>query len=208
MSAPRAQDIHCGQKLDAGETVVWSGRPDWKRLALRSFHTPIVGGYFILMTAYDSVAASGNGTLSLALTPLFAGVLAVALLCGFAVLVSRSTNYVITDRRVVFRFGVAFPRSLSIPFRQIVSMAVSVGARRRGDISLVLRAENHMPYLKLWPHARPWHLRRPEPMLCDIEAAGAVATTLARALSLADANARQPQIEHPLGVDAAAPIAA
>ena len=40
-------------------------------------------------------------------------------------------------------------------------------------------------YLLLWPHARPWRLSKPEPMLRAVPDAARVAAILARALAAA-----------------------
>ena len=34
-----------------------------------------------------------------------------------------------------------------------------------GDIALKLAGNDHIAWLNLWPHARPWVLRHPEPSL-------------------------------------------
>jgi hypothetical protein len=117
---------------------------------------------------------------------LLPGLVTVVLIAGFAVLIARSTQYLITDRRIILRYGFAMPRNLSLPFSQISALSVALCSRNRGNIALTLRHGNHMPYLKLWPHARPWQLRHPEPMLRNIPSAGVVAAQLSRAIAAAE----------------------
>jgi hypothetical protein len=61
-----------------------------------------------------------------------------------------------------------------------------------GDIALRLVPDQKIPYLFLWPHARPWRLSRPEPALRCIPEAEAVAQLLGRALAAASAMPVQP----------------
>ena len=55
---------------------------------------------------------------------------------------------------------------------------------------LLLDAADRIAYVHLWPHARPWHLRRTEPMLRALPQARAVATILSGALADAAGVAR------------------
>ena len=177
----RNSDIHFGRALAPGEQILWEGSPSFGALAIGVFHVRPIVSYFVLISAVAQARALGHHVPYVA--AIMPQVTGAGLLCAASYGVARSTKYIITTNRVILRFGLALPRTLSIPFKQIASMAVSVGADQRGDIALVLRGGNRMPYLKLWPHARPWHLRRPQPMLRSCEAAGTVASLLARSLS-------------------------
>ena len=50
-----------------------------------------------------------------------------------------------------------------------------------GDIPLALSGGDRIGWLNLWPHARPWRLAKPEPMLRCIADAQALATMLQKA---------------------------
>ena len=52
---------------------------------------------------------------------------------------------------------------------------------------LSLAGSDRIAYLHLWPHARPWRLKRTEPMLRALADAPAVAAQLAQALQQAEA---------------------
>lgn len=187
VQAPDA--THSGWTLAPGETVIWQGRPSGLGLALRAFRLPIVATYFAVLVGAGLVEAqAGRAAIGAALMPFASGLATLAILSGLAWLVARTTTYLVTADRVILRYGVALPRSLSLPFRQIASLSVSCSRGGRGDIAFSLRAGNKpIPYLKLWPHVRPWHLRRPEIMLRDVSEAGSLATRLARELASADA---------------------
>ncbi|MFX7853989.1 photosynthetic complex putative assembly protein PuhB, partial [Acinetobacter baumannii] len=82
-----------------------------------------------------------------------------ALLSTIAWLMARTTVYTITNKRVVMRVGVVLSITFNLPFAQIGS----AGLRRRGrggDIVLSLCGTDNIAYAHLWPHARPWRVRR------------------------------------------------
>jgi hypothetical protein len=195
---PVDSETHCGRRLAPGEQIVWEGKPSIGALAIDVFHIRPVISYFVLLSAVGFARALGGHVFFFAaLMPLASGAAVAGLLYAAAYGVSRSTGYVITTRRIVLRFGLVLPRALSIPFCQIASMSVSVATDGHGDIALRVRGDNRMPYLKLWPHVRPWHLRTPQPMLRGIAAAGLVASMLSRCLSQAELQRANGESEMP-----------
>ena len=190
MNALREEDIRNGNALAPDETIVWTGQPSWRRVARDAMHLRGVAAYFGLLFVLDAYQAWMKSIpLGQALhdsVPLIAiTVLALAILTAIAWLIGRS-RYTITNRRVILRYGLALPATLSIPMSQIASTAVAVNGDGAADIALVLKGGNRMPYLKLWPHARAWHVTEPQPMLRSLAGGEAVATTLARALQAAE----------------------
>ena len=157
--------------------------------------------YFIILAiwragseyaAVGSVFSSAMAVVWLAAIALVAcGVLFV--LAWFS---ARTTIYTITSRRVIMRFGIALPMTLNIPFCRVDAAAVSLRNDGSGDIPLRLAGNDHIAYAVLWPHARPWRINRPEPMLRAI----ADAEHVARILSSAMMAATQPGeaiVDHP-----------
>jgi hypothetical protein len=172
--------------IPAGEHVLWHGRPRWFSLLRRAFGCDIVALYFAAMTVVTfawsyAEATSWEATISAART-IGAGALALALLAVLAWLSSRTSFYVITDRRVVMKIGIALPIFFNLPFSSIESAAVRVFADGTGDIPLGLSAPQRIAYLHLWPHARAFRLARPEPALRSIGEAKEIADMLSRAL--------------------------
>lgn len=175
------------EELPPGERILWQGEPRWRTLARRAFHLRSIAIYCsILVVARGLYAASdgqsaGDAILSaLALAPIVA--IAPGILALFAWLNARTTVYTITNRRVVMRYGVAFPMTVNIPFRIIGSAALKTYPNGEGDISLALTGPDRLGYLYLWPHARPWRLKTPEPTLRSIPDAAEVARLLATAM--------------------------
>jgi hypothetical protein len=94
---------------------------------------------------------------------------------------ARTTAYAITDRRVVVRFGIAFPATLSLPLRMIQEVQVRVHPDHSGDIPLRLPDGETVSYIKLWPMVR--RVTRAQPMLRAVPRAGLVASLLSRHLA-------------------------
>jgi hypothetical protein len=187
------------QRLPPDERVIWRGAPDWRSLARRAFHVRKVAGYFAILGGWFLLEAwhDGNAPASMATT---LGVLAavaataIGLLTLMAWLSARETVYTITNRRVVVRFGVALRLTLNVPFTIIDGAGVKVHADGTGDLPLTLRGSDRVSYAVLWPHARPWHLRRPEIMLRCIPEAEQVAGLLSMALARRAPDATKPTV--------------
>jgi hypothetical protein len=173
--------------LPEGETIQWQGSPDWRSLARHAFHVRKVAVYFALLGAVGLAFALGRETppgeivASLAWLAVLA-VAAVGLLTLFAWLTARTTVYTLTNRRLAIRYGIALPVTLNVPYTSVGSAALAVYPEGTGDIPLALSTKDRLAYLVLWPHARPWKLKRPQPMLRSVPDAGRVAVILGRNL--------------------------
>jgi len=185
--------------LPKGERILWQGKPDTRMLVQRALHARKVAIYFgfvaiwlageALLTGGGLALASGQ-----ALSQVAIGTLAVLLLLLFAWLMSRSTVYTITNRRVVVRFGVALPMTVNLPFSKIVSAELRVHGKGTGDISLRMDADQRLSYLLFWPHVRPWAFSPPQPTLRCIADVESVAELLSDALA---ASTGREQTLHP-----------
>jgi hypothetical protein len=178
--------------LPPGEHIVWQGAPDWKRLALTAFHARAVAIYFALILG--AALLTGASPLGLALTVL-AGLGAVCVLGTIAWLSARSSVYTLTNRRVVLRIGIALPTCINIPLKIIDNASVKIHADGTADIPLELKGPDRMGWMMLWPHARPWKLSIPEPMLRAVPDGKAVAALLARTLAEAVPEGRRIVVE-------------
>jgi hypothetical protein len=173
--------------LPAGERLLWRGAPDWRVLAGRSFHLRKVAAYFGVLIAWRIITAlvDGGSLGSAAATTLWTlplAAIALGLIALLSWLVATNTVYTLTDRRVVMRVGVVLTVTFNLPLRRIEAARLHALPGGAGDIALVLNAEDRIGYIHLWPHARPWHFARTEPMLRALPDAQAVAQLLADAL--------------------------
>ena len=182
------------ERLPVNERLLWQGSPRWQRLAIEVLHVRKIGVYFALMLLYGVFApllASGSdavvsfGQLSWQL-PL--ALLGLALLLLGAWLISSTTVYTVTDRRVVMRVGVVLSVTFNLPYQRIDSVAIHSFADGCGDIVLSTDRSDRIAYLNLWPHVRPWRIARTEPMLRAVADAQQVATILCQALAAMSAS--------------------
>lgn len=164
--------------LPPGERILWQGTPDPLALAWSAYHARGVAIYFALLTAVALGLAVAHGSgFTGALVTAALGTAAVALLHLLGWLSARASVYTLTDRRIVLRIGVALPTCVNLPLTRVASVDLSAG----GDVALRLTDAPPLGWVALWPHARPWRLSRPEPMLRALPDAGSVATQIARA---------------------------
>ncbi|MBS0558527.1 MAG: PH domain-containing protein [Proteobacteria bacterium] len=176
------------EALPHGETILWQGAPDWRRLVRSALHLGAVGLWFgvfavarvvsAAMTA-EPVASAAKAVLWIAIP----GFLAAAILCGFAWLIARTTLYTITNRRVVLRFGMALPKTVNIPFAQVEQADVRRFDAHAGDIRLTLSPTARVSYLMFWPHVRTAR-GRTGPALRSVPDVDQAALVLGRALAL------------------------
>jgi len=166
-------------QLPAGEAILWQGFPDWKVLFRKAFHARLVAIYFVLLAAAGLLAGSPTG----ALVTLTAGVVCLALLALLSWLMARTTVYTLTDRRLVFKVGVALSKCVNLPLKLVESADLRRLGGGHGDLSLTMGGDKRVGYVLLWPHVRPRKLRRPQPMLRAVPDADKVAALLTSACS-------------------------
>ena len=182
------------EPLPRGEHLLWQGVPDWKAVAIEVLHVRVIALYFAAMLAwrFGTSLTDGAGMLdalqSIAL-PLPLALLALGLLLLLAWLVSRTTVYTLTDQRVVMRVGIVLCITFNLPYRSIEGADMRLHAGGTGDIALALSPNSQIAYANLWPHARPWRVKRTQPMLrClpDAVRVGALLTSAIAAISTPD----------------------
>lgn len=165
------------EKLPAGESILWQGAPLARALALHVFHVRSLGLYFAVMLLVQGLYLAGEPG-GLAYKPLllsaFTALLALGLLAAVAWFAARNTLYTITNRRVVMRIGIVLTLTLNLPFTRLSAAALRTYADGTGDIVVDLAGDDRIGWAHLWPHARPWALRKPQPSLrCLPDAANA-----------------------------------
>lgn len=158
------------EKLPEGETLLWQGSPEAFSIARHAFLGGAVAVYFLALSAYAVMAGYADGLTGLAawsrgVNALIIGMAALVLIALLGRLVERTTLYSITNKRVVMRVGIAIPMTLNIPFHRIEAADVKRYRDGSGDIALTPSQSLPVTYVHLWPHARAWHLGRPQPAL-------------------------------------------
>ena len=173
--------------LPPGEEILWQGAPEWRSLARTAFHTRLIAGYFLLLVGWATVSSltTNGGYLGIAMT-VSLGVIGVGLLHLLAWLVARTTVYTLTNRRIVMRIGIAVPKCINLPLGMIGSVDLATNADGTGDLPLVIAGPAKLGVLALWPHARPWKIVTPQPMLRAVPDARAIAALIARTCTAAN----------------------
>lgn len=159
------------------ERILWKGRPDFRVLARTAFHTRSVAIYFAILVGIS--LAMGNYQSAAIIAGLcVAGLGVLNLLAWLSV---RSTLYILTDTRLIMRIGMAIETRINVPLKHIGAAHMKKRGGNHGDIAFELQGERLLGYLLMWPHARPFQMARPQPMLRGIEEPEKVARMIADA---------------------------
>jgi hypothetical protein len=182
------------EPLPRGERMIWQGSPDFRTLAIHAFHVRKLALYFTAMLALQWLYLSADPLAPLMRPLLTSGgmaLLALALLTAIAWFSARTTLYTLTDRRIVMRIGI------------VLTLTFNLQASGHGDIALTLSGSDRIAWLNLWPHARPWQLRQPQPSLRCVPDAQTVGARIQQAW-----NAVHPQATPVRGEVTAQPVRA
>ena len=177
--------------------MLWQGKPRWRSLAVHAYHVRALAIYFAILTAWRGMIVASDGGDTIGVIAAMAWIVllalaAIAVLGLLAWLSARSTIYTITDQRILMRFGIALPITLNIPFRVVDGVSLARHRDLTGDIAVKVSGGDRVAYLVLWPHARPWRVNRPEPMLRSLAKSEEVAKVLSRALEVHAGQAARP----------------
>lgn len=206
--------------LPADERLLWQGAPSAWAIARDALHLRGLGLYFgaLLVARGGSVLANGASAADAALAMVWLLPLALAgmgLLGVIGWLIARTSVYTITDRRVVMRIGIVLSITFNLPYRQIESVGLKARADGGGDLTLLLADSDQIAYLNLWPHARPWQVRRSQPMLRGLRDVREIARILSTALQATltpttdeDAGLPQPRPQRNTSGPTAVPVRA
>jgi hypothetical protein len=169
--------------LPDSERILWQGSPDWRLLGNEAFHLKTLSIYFGLMVALQAVLAwepalgLTKNLMALMISSSLACV-ALGLLALTAWLSASTTLYTITDKRIVMRIGIVLTLTFNLPFSRIQGAQIKNSKDGKGNIALDLQGPDRIAYLHLWPHARPWHLKQPQPMLRGLSEVAEVGSLL------------------------------
>jgi hypothetical protein len=156
------------EALPAGERILWQGAPSAPLLAMHALHIRKLAVYFAFMLTVQALYLAGDPQSSILQSVTLSASLAVVcllLLRAVAWYAARNTLYTLTNRRVVMRIGMVLTVTLNIPLKKIHSASLRLMQNGSGDMALGLAGQDRMGWLHLWPHARAWTFRQPQPCL-------------------------------------------
>lgn len=174
------------EPLPAGEMILWQGAPSWTSMAKHVFRLQWLAAYFAVIVVLQVYSvAGGEGGLaeawsSVALAVFLAaiGLLLIGLLAYWS---ATTTMYTLTNRRIVMRVGIVLTVTFNLPYKSLSSADLKLYKDGTGDIPMQIATEDKIAFFHLWPHARPWRLAKPEPMMRCIPEAQQVAALLTEA---------------------------
>jgi len=170
------------ETLPATEKVLWQGRPCFLLVAKRIFYLPHLFCYFLVLSLLSAGLQSDllttKALMADFLLNMFLGTIAIVVLLSISYLVSSTTVYSITDKRLVMRIGIVLNLSLNIPFSQVQAAESKAYSDHSGDISIQLTPRNKIAYVHLWPHCRPWFFSAPRPRISCVKDVETVASVL------------------------------
>ena len=181
--------------LPAGERILWQGSPEWRALARTAFHTRLIAGYFAALSAIALGLGVSSGSYAGVGMTVTLGFVGVALLHLLAWGSARTTIYTLTNRRIVLRIGMAVPKCINLPLGMIASVDLAARADGSGDLPLAVKGAPALGYLALWPHARPWRIVAPQPMLRAVPDAASIGELIARTCLVANPAGRVSALE-------------
>lgn len=181
------------EPLPSDESLLWQGSPHAWAMARDVFHVRGLAAYFALILSLRAatVWSGGESTQSAVLAALHLMPLAIFALAALGLLAwlsSRTTVYTLTNKRVVMRIGIVLTLTFNLPLRSLVAANLRARKDGTGDIPLQLLASEKIAWIHLWPHARPWRVSSPEPMLRCVPQAAVVAERLSTAWQSATAH--------------------
>ena len=191
------------EALPVNERILWQGAPTASLLAVQALHLRKLVMYFALMLAVQALYLSGEPGAAVWPSVLLSAVLAgvcLLLLAGVAWYAARNTLYTVTNRRVVMRIGMVLTITLNIPLQQVESASVRLLPSGSGDLALGLKGSSRLGWLHLWPHAKAWTFRHPQPALRCVPQVQQVADLLMQAWT-----AENPQVSVQRGQSLPAP---
>ena len=105
------------KSISVGERLIWTGKPDWKSFGYQVFGIKYLGIYFLISAFYviSQVQLSLSAFLAEYIPFIISGLLAAAILLCLAYVTARHTCYVLTEKRIIIRTGVALVFLLNVP---------------------------------------------------------------------------------------------
>jgi len=188
MSDSRRWITGVDEPLPAGEEVLWSGAPAPRAVARHVLHARMWAAYMgALVVVVGASAASSLTWADTARVLVLPLLLAAFVLGGIALLarlVARTTEYVITSRRIVLRVGIAFPIVINVPLRLVEDAGVRTFGDGSGEVRLALSPAVKLAYIALWPHVETLRgLSHPRPKLRGLADPTAVGAALRQAVA-------------------------
>tara|TARA_A100001011_G_C14085987_1_gene746521 strand:+ start:112 stop:738 length:627 start_codon:yes stop_codon:yes gene_type:complete len=170
---PKLIPLKIKELVPKEEKIYWTGRPEWRSLAYQSFGLKYLIVYFFICGLYALTSLENSFDFRLVLLNFFpfavSGSFAGIILAIIAYFEATHTFYVLTERRIVLKSGVALVFILNAPFKKIISIDRQSLAGGRGNIAFSTESTKRIPYISCWPSVKPWSFMSPIPSFRSIK---------------------------------------
>lgn len=174
------------EPLPQDEIILWQGAPNWISMAKHVFRLQWLGLYFAVIVIWQMISVAGSegglaagwSSVALAFALAVIGLILVGLMAYWS---ATEALYTLTNRRIVMRVGIVLTVTFNLPYKTLGSAGLKLYKDGTGDIPMQIATEDKIAYFHLWPHARPWRLATPEPMMRCVPEAKKVADILTEA---------------------------
>lgn len=145
-------------RLPAGECVLWTGAPDQRALARWFLRERWVMAFVLVSFSIGAADALQHADGAI---PRLVGVVTLSAVMAAIAIVSvrvmawqlaRSSQYVITDRRVYFNIGIVMRADANIPYSSVEHIDLRRRKDGSADLMVTLTDEQEIPWLLLFPH--------------------------------------------------------
>lgn len=174
------------EPLPQDEIILWQGAPNWISMAKHVFRLQWLGLYFAVIVIWQMITVAGSegglaagwSSVALAFALAVIGLILVGLMAYWS---ATEALYTLTNCRIVMRVGIVLTVTFNLPYKTLGSAGLKLYKDGTGDIPMQIATEDKIAYFHLWPHARPWRLATPEPMMRCVPEAKKVAAILTEA---------------------------
>ena len=156
-------------RLPAGEQVLWSGAPDQRALARYFLRERWILAFVVFSFSIGAAEALQHTE---GAVPRLIGVATLSAIMALIAIVSvrvmawqlaKSSQYVITNRRVYFNIGIVMRADANIPYSSVETIDLRHRADGSADLMVTLTDEQEIPWLLLFPHMTWRGVRRGRP---------------------------------------------
>ncbi len=145
-------------RLPAGERVLWTGAPDRRSLARYFLRERWMLAFVALSFSLGAAEALQHADGAI---PRLIGVATLSAIMALIAIVSirvlawqmaKTSQYVITDRRVFFNIGIVLRADANIPYSSIETVDLQARSDGSADLMITLTEAQEIPWLLLFPH--------------------------------------------------------
>ena len=174
------------RSIPEGEIVCWVGRPYWISLGFNVFGIKYLLLYFIISAFYAisqiELVFSFRAFIGEYISFIISGIIASVILFLLAYFAAQHTCYVITEKRLVIRTGIALVFLLNVPLKNVISIDKQSLFRGYGNLSFKPQSKKRIPYSSCWPSVRGSSFLKPIPTfrsIANIEEIGRIVGEMA-----------------------------